>query len=102
MRWHDPGRDGITLQFWFEAVQGHLSDREYGLQQDHAEPELTEPERNRRVTVICNSCVGETAALDGASGLVAAAPNEVLCPVCQVVIRRGPRAARRHSVRQSA
>jgi 1,2-phenylacetyl-CoA epoxidase catalytic subunit len=66
-----------SFQFWFEAVQGYLTDREYGHQPGAPETELSESERDRLVTVLCNYCVGETAALDGASGLVAAAPNRL-------------------------
>ena len=66
-----------SFQFWFEAVQGYLADREYGHRPELPEPELTESERDRLVTVLCNYCVGETAALDGASGLIAVAPNRL-------------------------
>jgi len=66
-----------SFQFWFEAVQGYLTEREYGHAPGAAEAELSESERDRLVTVLCNYCIGETAALDGASGLVAAAPNRL-------------------------
>jgi 1,2-phenylacetyl-CoA epoxidase catalytic subunit len=66
-----------SFQFWFEAVQGYLTDREYGHRPGAPDSELTESERDRLVTVLCNYCVGETAALDGASGLVVAAPNRL-------------------------
>jgi len=38
---------------------------------------MTELERDRLVTVLCNYCIGETAALEGASGLIAFAPNRL-------------------------
>ena len=66
-----------SFQFWFEAVQGYLTDREYGHRPGAADAELPESDRDRLVTVLCNYCIGETAALDGASGLVAAAPNRL-------------------------
>ena len=66
-----------SFQFWFESVQGYLAGREYGHRPDAEDPPLEESERDRLVTVLCNYCVGETAALDGASGLVAAAPNRL-------------------------
>jgi len=66
-----------SFQHWFEAVQGYLADREYGHQPGAPDEALPESERDRLVTVLCNYCVGETAALDGASGLVAAAPNRL-------------------------
>lgn len=66
-----------SFQFWFEAVQGYLADREFGHGAGAVDTELGESERDRLVTVLCNYCVGETAALDGASGLVAGAPNRL-------------------------
>lgn len=66
-----------SFQFWFEAVQGYLTDQPYGHRVETPEAELDESERDRLVTVLCNYCVGETAALDGASGLVAGAPNRL-------------------------
>jgi len=66
-----------SFQFWFEAVQGYLTDREYGHRPDAQDAELPESDRDRLVTVLCNYCIGETAALDGASGLVAVAPNRL-------------------------
>lgn len=64
-----------SFQFWFESVEGYLSGTEFGHAPDAPAPALDESERDRLVTVLCNYCVGETAALDGASGLVASAPN---------------------------
>ncbi len=66
-----------SFQFWFDAVQGYLAGREYGHQPAAAEEDLSESERDRLVTVLCNYCVGETAALDGASGLIAIAPDRL-------------------------
>lgn len=38
---------------------------------------MGELERERLITVLCNYCVGETAALEGASGLISIAPNRL-------------------------
>ncbi|MCX8072897.1 MAG: ferritin-like domain-containing protein [Candidatus Binatia bacterium] len=64
-----------SFEFWFQAVQGYLSNKSYGVDPNitaHALPDL---DRDRLVTVLCNYCVGETAALEGASGLIGIAPN---------------------------
>jgi hypothetical protein len=66
-----------SFQFWFEAVQGYLADREYGHRPGTPDAPLSESARDRLVTVLCNYCLGETVALDGASGLVAGAPNRL-------------------------
>lgn len=70
-----------SFQFWFESVEGYLSDRPYGQLEssdDEArldEPPLDDERRDRLITTLCNYCVGETAALEGAAGLVSAAPD---------------------------
>lgn len=75
-----------SFQFWFESVQGYLDGLEFGHAPSAAALDsaptapmtpMTDSERDRLVTVLCNYCVGETAALDGASGLVAGAPNRL-------------------------
>jgi 1,2-phenylacetyl-CoA epoxidase catalytic subunit len=63
-----------TFEFWFEAVQGYLNGKPYG-HRPQLEPPLPAAERDGLVTVLCNYCIGETAALEGASGLVGFAPN---------------------------
>jgi 1,2-phenylacetyl-CoA epoxidase catalytic subunit len=64
-----------SFEFWFHSVEGYLSGQTYGHRPDvHGAP-LAPDERERLVTVLCNYCIGETAALEGASGLVAIAPN---------------------------
>ncbi len=69
-----------SFEFWFQAVEGYLRDRPYG----HAEGEQSSPvgvadlgqsEKDSLITTLCNYCVGETAALEGASGMIAIAPN---------------------------
>lgn len=64
-----------SFEFWFEAVEGYLSDRPYGHRPETADVERSDAERERLVTALCNYCVGETAALEGASGMIAFAPN---------------------------
>jgi 1,2-phenylacetyl-CoA epoxidase catalytic subunit len=64
-----------SFQFWFGAVQGYLEGTEFGRHPETREAELSEGERDRLVTVLCNYCLGETAALEGASGLIRVAPN---------------------------
>jgi hypothetical protein len=64
-----------SFEFWFEAVRGYLSDKPYGHRVDLEEAVLDPSDKDRLVTVLCNYALGETAALEGASGLVAVAPN---------------------------
>lgn len=64
-----------SFEFWFQAVSGYLSGRPYGVSPEHAEVQLDEPERDALVTTLCNYCIGETTALEGASGMIAFAPN---------------------------
>lgn len=64
-----------SFEFWFQSVGGYLAGRCFGHLPETPEEELSENERDRLITALCNYCVGETAALEGASGLVAIAPN---------------------------
>ncbi len=64
-----------SFEFWFESVEGYLSGRPYGHQPDTVETPLSDLERDRLITALCNYCIGETVALEGASGLIAIAPN---------------------------
>jgi 1,2-phenylacetyl-CoA epoxidase catalytic subunit len=64
-----------SFEFWFQSVEGYLSGKPYGHDPDLVEPELTPQERDRLTTALCNYCVGEMAALEGASGLIHFAPN---------------------------
>jgi len=66
-----------SFEFWFQAVEGYLSDTRYGRRPETRDVPLQEAERDRLVTVLCNYCIGETAALEGASGLIAIAPNRL-------------------------
>lgn len=64
-----------SFEFWFHAVEGYLGGTAYGRRPRAVLPPLEPAERERLITVLCNYCVGETAALEGASGLIAIAPN---------------------------
>lgn len=66
-----------SFEFWFQAVEGYLSGTTWGHRPDVVEPPMGAEDRERLITVLCNYCVGETAALEGASGLVAIAPNRL-------------------------
>ncbi len=64
-----------SFEFWFQAVEGYLSDRPYGRTAGLDPPVLSEGDRDALVTTLCNYCVGETMALEGASGMIGFAPN---------------------------
>ena len=66
-----------SFEFWFQAVEGYLSGLTYGHKPDTQDTPLSDIDRDRLITVLCNYCVGETAALEGASGLIAIAPNRL-------------------------
>lgn len=64
-----------SFEFWFEAVEGYLHGRPYGVSQATKEAELSERQRDGLITTLCNYCVGETAALDASSGMISFAPD---------------------------
>lgn len=64
-----------SFQFWFDSIEGYLSDRHYGVLDDTVEEEIDDARRDRLITTLCNYAVGETAALEGAAGLVQLAPD---------------------------
>jgi 1,2-phenylacetyl-CoA epoxidase catalytic subunit len=64
-----------TFQFWFEAIRGYLDGAAFGHRPETPELAASDPGRSRLVTVLCHYCVGETAALEGAGGLIQIAPN---------------------------
>jgi len=64
-----------SFEFWFGAVRGYLDGLEYGHRPETPEAVFEDAERDRLVTVLCNYCIGETAALEGAGGLIQIAPN---------------------------
>lgn len=66
-----------SFEFWFQAVEGYLAGTTWGHRPDTADPPLAPAERDRLITTLCNYCLGETAALEGASGLIVVAPNRL-------------------------
>ncbi len=69
-------RDEVySFEFWFQAVDGYLRDRPYGHHEGVAPLSLDPSRREALITTLCNYCVGETAALEGASGMIEFAPN---------------------------
>lgn len=66
-----------SFEFWFQAVEGYLSGTVHGHRPDTRDDPPTGAERDRLIATLCNYCVGETAALEGASGLIAIAPNRL-------------------------
>jgi Methane/Phenol/Toluene Hydroxylase len=64
-----------SFQFWFDSVEGYLSDRPYGRQTTTVEEPIDDARRERLITTLCNYAVGETAALEGAAGLIQLAPD---------------------------
>ena len=64
-----------SFEFWFQAVEGYLSDRPYGHNTATKEVEIEAGAKDRLITTLCNYCIGETAALEGASGMIEFAPN---------------------------
>jgi 1,2-phenylacetyl-CoA epoxidase catalytic subunit len=65
-----------SFEFWFQSVQGYLAGTRWGHEPAPSAADApTGAERDRLVTILCSYCVGETAALEAASGLVGFAPN---------------------------
>jgi 1,2-phenylacetyl-CoA epoxidase catalytic subunit len=64
-----------SFEFWFEAVEGYLHGRPYGVSPGAQDTELDERQRDGLITTLCNYCVGETAALDASSGMIGFAPD---------------------------
>jgi 1,2-phenylacetyl-CoA epoxidase catalytic subunit len=68
-------REVHSFEFWFQSVEGYLSDHPYGVDPKAPIPNLTESERDALIATLSTYCVGEVAALDGASGMIGFAPN---------------------------
>ncbi|MBM4246224.1 MAG: long-chain fatty aldehyde decarbonylase [Deltaproteobacteria bacterium] len=66
-----------SFEFWFQAVEGYLSGTVHGHRPDTRDVPPAGGDRDRLISTLCNYCIGETAALEGASGLVAIAPNRL-------------------------
>lgn len=77
---HDLTRDEFigqvqSFSFWFEAIEGYLTDKPYGYDETLTPEVLTDTRREAIITTLCNYCVGEVAALEASSGMVTLAPN---------------------------
>jgi 1,2-phenylacetyl-CoA epoxidase catalytic subunit len=57
--------------------EGYLPGTSYGRHAETLETRIAPEERERLITALCNYLVGETAALEGASGLIALAPTRM-------------------------
>ncbi len=66
-----------SFEFWFQAVEGYLSGTTWGHRPETADAPMPPEDRDRLITVLCNYCVGEAAALEGASGLIVIAPDRL-------------------------
>ncbi len=66
-----------SFEFWFQAVEGYLSGTTWGHRPETVDAPMAQGDRERLITVLCNYCVGEAAALEGASGLIVMAPNRL-------------------------
>jgi len=66
-----------SFEFWFQAVEGYLSGTTWGHRPETVDAPMAAEDRDRLITVLCNYCVGESAALEGASGLIVIAPNRL-------------------------
>ena len=64
-----------SFEFWFDAVEGYLHGRPYGVSPGLQDIELSERQRQGLIMTLCNYCVGETAALDASSGMIGFAPD---------------------------
>lgn len=77
---HQLGEDDFlntvhSFEFWFEAVEGYLHGRPFGVSPKTEAAELTDRQRDGLITTLCNYCVGETAALEASSGMIGFAPD---------------------------
>jgi 1,2-phenylacetyl-CoA epoxidase catalytic subunit len=64
-----------SFEFWLGAVHGYLDGLTYGHRPETVSEPMETGERDRLITVLCNYCIGETTALEGASGLIPIAPD---------------------------
>jgi 1,2-phenylacetyl-CoA epoxidase catalytic subunit len=65
-----------SFEFWFQAVEGYLSDRQYGCLPSTQDAVFAGHGLDGLITTLCNYCVGETAALEASSSMIAFAPNK--------------------------
>lgn len=64
-----------SFEFWFQSVEGYLSGCPYGELPEMGDADLSPSEQDALITTLCNYCVGETAALEASSGMIAFAPS---------------------------
>ncbi len=64
-----------SFEFWFQSVEGYLRAHPYGETPGSPMPELEPAERDALITTLSTYCVGETAALEGASAMIGFAPS---------------------------
>ncbi|MBW2240665.1 MAG: ferritin-like domain-containing protein [Deltaproteobacteria bacterium] len=64
-----------SFEHWLTSVHGYLEERPWGHREDLDAGEISPEVRDRLIATLCNYCVGETAALEGAGGLIRVAPN---------------------------
>ena len=64
-----------SFEFWFQSVEGYLVKHPYGVDPHSPIPELGESEKEALIATLSTYCVGEVAALDGASGMIGFAPS---------------------------
>lgn len=64
-----------SFEFWFQSVEGYLTSHPFGVDPDAEIPTLPDAERDALAATLSTYCVGEAAALDGASGMIGFAPN---------------------------
>ncbi len=75
-REHDAFLEEVhSIEFWCQTDEGYLRDRPHGISADTPIPDLDEQEREALITTLSTYCVGEVAALEGASGMIGFAPN---------------------------
>ena len=68
--------DVHSFELWFQSVDGYLGEPPHGVWPDTEIPVLDERERDALISIHSTYCVGEVAALDGASGMVGIALNQ--------------------------
>lgn len=64
-----------SFEFWFQAVEGYLANNPYGYNPNTEEEELTDQRKEGLITILCNYCIGESAALEASSGMISFAPD---------------------------
>jgi len=64
-----------SFDFWFQAVEGYLTDTEHGHDVALAEEPMDDVARENLISTLCNYCVGEKAALEASSGMIGYAPS---------------------------